>query len=39
MPANAPIVEHSAPAPAHHFADLGQQKEALVLGMWVFLVT
>jgi len=27
------------PALAHHFDDLGQQKEAATLGMWVFLVT
>jgi cytochrome c oxidase subunit 3 len=27
------------PALAHHFDDLGQQKEASTLGMWVFLVT
>src|SRR5258708_1032108 len=27
------------PALAHHFEDLGQQKEAATLGMWVFLVT
>jgi cytochrome c oxidase subunit III len=27
------------PALAHHFADLEQQKEALNLGMWIFLVT
>ncbi|MBI4565805.1 MAG: cytochrome c oxidase subunit 3 family protein [Planctomycetes bacterium] len=25
--------------PAHHFEDLGQQREAAALGMWVFLVT
>jgi cytochrome c oxidase subunit 3 len=27
------------PALAHHFDDLGQQREASTLGMWVFLVT
>ena len=27
------------PALAHHFEDLGQQREAATLGMWVFLVT
>jgi cytochrome c oxidase subunit III len=27
------------PALAHHFDDLGQQREAATLGMWVFLVT
>jgi cytochrome c oxidase subunit III len=27
------------PSLAHHFDDLGQQKEAATLGMWVFLVT
>src|SRR5215210_3379542 len=27
------------PALAHHFEDLGQQKEASTLGMWVFLAT
>src|SRR5580765_4913672 len=27
------------PALAHHFDDLEQQKEASVLGMWLFLVT
>jgi cytochrome c oxidase subunit 3 len=32
---------HHAPHPAlaHHFEDLGQQREAATLGMWVFLVT
>jgi cytochrome c oxidase subunit 3 len=30
---------HHHPALAHHFEDLGQQKEASTLGMWVFLVT
>src|SRR5688572_1518431 len=24
---------------AHHFSDLDQQKESLILGMWIFLVT
>jgi len=28
-----------AAAPAHHFADAAQQKEAATLGMWAFLVT
>jgi len=30
---------HHHPALAHHFEDLGQQREAATLGMWVFLVT
>jgi cytochrome c oxidase subunit 3 len=30
---------HHHPALAHQFDDLGQQKEASTLGMWVFLVT
>jgi cytochrome c oxidase subunit III len=33
----AQMTEH--PALAHHFEDLGQQKEASTLGMWVFLAT
>jgi cytochrome c oxidase subunit 3 len=35
------VVSHHAahPALAHQFDDLGQQKEAATLGMWVFLVT
>lgn len=33
----APHAHH--PALAHHFEDLGQQREAATLGMWVFLVT
>ena len=32
-------VHHHHPALAHHFDDLGQQKEAAALGMWVFLAT
>jgi cytochrome c oxidase subunit 3 len=33
-------VVHPHPAAlAHHFEDLGQQREAATLGMWVFLVT
>src|SRR6266487_4406372 len=35
----AELVHHHHPALAHHFDDLGQQKEAATLGMWVFLVT
>src|ERR1700704_6769889 len=37
----SPEAAHHAhhPALAHHFASLGQQKEAATLGMWVFLVT
>jgi cytochrome c oxidase subunit 3 len=35
-----PDTQHGAhPALAHHFDDLGQQREATTLGMWVFLVT
>jgi cytochrome c oxidase subunit 3 len=30
---------HHHPALAHHFADLEQQREASVLGLWLFLVT
>ena len=29
----------NAPPLAHHFADLDQQRESLVLGMWIFLAT
>jgi cytochrome c oxidase subunit 3 len=29
----------STPGLAHHFDDLGQQKQAAILGMWFFLVT
>ena len=31
--------EYHPPALAHQFEDLGQQREAATLGMWVFLVT
>jgi len=34
-----PAAAHHHPALAHQFEDLGQQKEAATLGMWVFLVT
>jgi cytochrome c oxidase subunit III len=37
MPAPAPVGYD--PDLAHHFRDLGQQKAAATLGMWVFLVT
>src|SRR4051812_27270307 len=30
---------HAVPSLAHHFDNLGQQREAATLGMWVFLVT
>jgi cytochrome c oxidase subunit 3 len=34
------VIEHPHhPALAHHFNDLGQQREAAELGMWVFLAT
>jgi cytochrome c oxidase subunit 3 len=33
------VSHHAHPALAHQFDDLGQQKEAATLGMWVFLVT
>ena len=33
------VVEHHHPALAHHFNDLGQQRAAAELGMWVFLAT
>jgi cytochrome c oxidase subunit III len=38
------VLTHGAPAPAstrlqHHFDTMAQQKEAVTLGMWVFLVT
>lgn len=39
MSANAPATTRPVPAPDHHFGDLEQQKETLILGMWVFLVT
>jgi len=32
-------VAHHHPALAHHFEDLDQQREASVLGLWIFLVT
>ena len=35
----ATMGHHHHPALAHHFDNLGQQKEAATLGMWVFLVT
>lgn len=38
VPATDARSEHH-PALAHHFADLDQQKESLILGMWIFLVT
>src|SRR4051812_5917372 len=38
MSSDAPAAERPV-APAHHFSDLGQQKETLILGMWTFLVT
>ena len=35
-----PDCSHAHPAPLkHHFDDLGQQREAATLGMWVFLAT
>jgi cytochrome c oxidase subunit III len=35
-----PDSSHAHPAPLkHHFDDLGQQREAATLGMWVFLAT
>jgi cytochrome c oxidase subunit 3 len=37
--AETAAVHPHPPALAHHFADLGQQKEAAILGMWLFLVT
>ena len=36
---NAATVHPAHPALAHQFDDLGQQREASTLGMWVFLVT
>jgi cytochrome c oxidase subunit 3 len=33
------ILEHHSAALAHQFDDLGQQREAATLGMWVFLAT
>ncbi|HEY2906988.1 MAG TPA: cytochrome c oxidase subunit 3 family protein [Vicinamibacterales bacterium] len=38
MPDTSLAMDHHGPL-AHHFDDLGQQKEAATLGMWVFLVT
>jgi cytochrome c oxidase subunit III len=38
LPDASLAVEHHRPL-AHQFDDLGQQKEAATLGMWVFLVT
>lgn len=32
-------MSRSTPPLAHHFADLGQQRESLTLGMWIFLAT
>jgi cytochrome c oxidase subunit 3 len=32
-------VEHHEPDLQHHFADMGQQKDAASLGMWLFLAT
>ena len=39
MPETSATHHPHHPALAHHFEDLGQQKEAATLGMWVFLVT
>ncbi len=39
MSAEAPAVAHDAPDLAHHFSDLDQQSETLMLGMWSFLLT
>jgi cytochrome c oxidase subunit III len=39
LPDTTIAVAHHPPALQHHFEDLGQQREAATLGMWVFLVT
>jgi cytochrome c oxidase subunit 3 len=39
LPETSITIPHHPSALAHHFEDLGQQREAATLGMWIFLAT